>query len=163
VPEDTPTPDTIAVTGAFGEIYWGYEQVRARLGAPTSWSGATTALQLGFQHGEMILREDTNTIYVLLAPPVGVWNSFQDTATQYPPAEPGPEDGLWVPGGAFGFLWRSDSVTASQLGFAYGDTATYVAESQTQSFEGGEMIVTPQSVYVVYNDGTWEFYPNTTE
>lgn len=162
-PADTPTPDTIAVTGAFGNVYWGYEQVRSRLGQPLTWAESTPALQLAFQQGEMFMPESDGRIYILFGGSLGVWSSFEDTADQYPAAEAGPEDGLWIPGGAFGYLWRSDSYTASQLGYAFADAASYVVDAQTQWFERGVIFVTPQTVYVVYGDGAWEFYPNVPE
>lgn len=155
----TPTSASIPVTGAFGDVYWGNEWVRQNLGAPQGSALATTALLLDFQRGEMLYREDIGLIYVLVAPPSGLWSSLYDTADSYPAAEQvdGTTD-LWRPGGVIGALWRAETSIQDDLGYATSETAR-TSNAATQTFEGGVMFATPSLVYVLYDDGSWEFYP----
>lgn len=158
-PAPTATPETIAVTGSIGNLYWGDESVRSRIGQPRAASHTTPAQLQGFQRGSMFLRSDISVIYVLSAN--GLWSSFPDTATSYPEAEYDPDMGLWKPGGALGSLWRSNLGIAEDLGYATSESATYFI-STVQEFQHGVILVGTNSIYVIYYDAesTWEFYPS---
>ncbi|HUG16267.1 MAG TPA: Ig-like domain-containing protein [Thermomicrobiales bacterium] len=158
-PTLTPTPETFAVTGAIGNVYWGDELVRSNLGEPLAVSSTTPAQIQGFQRGTMFLRHDIGWIYVLSSD--GRWSGFIDSAATLPEPEDGPEPGLWIPGGALGYLWRADSGIAAEIGHATSEYATSFT-STVQEFERGVILVGTNSIYVIYYDGasTWEFYPN---
>ncbi len=152
----TATPDTIPVTGAFGDVYWGNTQVQARLGAPVGYASPTSALELDFQHGSMFLRWDINSIYVIQSN--GIWSSFPNVADSSPDFEPGPESGTWIPGGPLGFLWQNEGSVQANLGYALEDSSTSI-ESQTQIFEYGLMVYSRTGmIYVLYDAGDWELY-----
>jgi hypothetical protein len=156
-PTATATPDTIPVTGVIGNVYWGNETVRSRLGAPSARATAEPGMIQGFQRGNMLMLTEGETIYVLLAQ--GHWSSYIDSASSYPEATEGPEPGIWVPGGAFGALWDAEPSVKSDIGYATRQNPTQYG-ANAQLFEGGLIIVGPESVYVIYYDGTWEFYPH---
>ena len=162
-PTMTPTPDAIPVSGAFGGVYWGNETVLARLGLPLDRAYVSGAIELDFQHGSMFLRSDINSVYVLLRS--GVWSLVPNTSENPPVVGPGPEDGTWTPGGVLGELWTSESWIQTDLGYAIEETS-HPFETQVQPFELGTMLLSHTGqVYVIYDDGTWEFYtdPGTTE
>jgi hypothetical protein len=152
----TETPTTIPVTGDLGSVYWSNADVQQRLGAPTAAATSSTNQVLGFQHGNMYLRGDTNEIYVMVQ--YGGWDRFANTATTDPPSQPGPDQDTWIPGGAFGVLWSSESSVSDELGYAGSDSAT-IFTGEFQQFEGGVMLSTPTDVLMFYNDGTWDWLP----
>lgn len=155
----SPTPETIAVTGAIGNVYWGDELVREQIGQPLAASRTTSAEIQGFQHGTMFLREDSNTIYVLSS--TGGWTGFPNSATSVEEPVARPDDGLWEPGGIFGYHWKTNPWIADDIGYA---TSQYSTRFTTtlQEFEHGVILVGTNSIYVIYFDtsSTWEFYPN---
>jgi hypothetical protein len=155
-PTLTPTPETIAVGGIIGNVYWGNQPVRERLGAPVARQSSEPGLIQGFQRGNMATLTNREEIYVLLAS--GGWSSFPNIYSDALEPHPGPEEGVWEPGGIFGGLWNAESSVRSDVGFATRQHATQFTAS-VQWFERGLMFVGPESVYVVYGDGTWEFYP----
>lgn len=155
----TPTVATIPVTGGFGDVYWGDATVRERLGAPLAPASSTGALQLGFQHGTMYYRGDTGTIYVLNATNLS-WGSFLDSSTSLPEPEPAPEPDLWIPGGILGFLWAAEPSVSAELGYA---VQQYPASfsALVQQFEGGVMLSSPETIWVLYDDLTWDWFSNS--
>ena len=152
------------MTGAFGSVYWANEAVAAALGAPRGPEYAVNAAELGFQHGTMYERFDLARIYILYAD--GTWQSWPDTWTSTEPSgsSPGPSDGLWIPGQGFGKVWSADTSTASRLGYALSETPHYLPDGGlVQEFERGHMLYSDQGfVYVMYDDGTWALYPDTS-
>jgi hypothetical protein len=137
-------------------VYWGNQAVQDRLGEPNALVTSIDASRQEFQQGSMFLRGDTGLIYVVRR--AGTWDSYPDPGGPYPPTQPGPEPDTWIPGGAFGALWQAEPSVSADLGYALSDGAiAYLAEAQ--SFEGGFMLLSPNNVYVFYNDGTWEYYP----
>jgi hypothetical protein len=162
-PTLTPTPDTIPISGAFGGVYWGNETVQTRLGLPVARSYVSGAIELDFQHGSMFLRSDINSIYVLLRS--GVWSLVPNTSENPPEVGPGVEDGTWTPGGVLGELWANEAWIQTDLGYAI-EEVSHPFETQIQAFELGTMLLSHTGqVYVIYDDGTWEFYtdPGATE
>lgn len=159
----TSTPDTIPVSGAFGGVYWGNQAVQDRLGLPLQRVYTSGAHELDFQRGSMFLRVDTNQILVLER--AGVWSAWTNTSTNPPEVMPGPEPGLWTPGGELGELWTNEPLIQELLGYAL-EEAYHPFESRVQVFEFGTMLLSHTGqVYVIYDDGAWEFYtdPGSTE
>jgi len=169
-PGSPPVATPVPVTGAFGSVYWAYDDVRARLGAPTP-PGAYSAAAgvLDFQRGTMYARFDTRTIYVLQSN--GVWFSAPDTWTANDPAYggPAPEPNLWIPTKSFGKLWTENPSIQEQLGYATTETAHEPMDGRIQEFANGLMLYSDTGyVYVLYVDpsnpyqGQWEVYPDSS-
>lgn len=155
-PTATATLDTIPVSGAFGDVYWGNQAVQDRLGPPLGSAYASDANELDFQRGTMFLRFDTNEIYVLERS--GAWSRWTNTSANPPEVEVGPEDGLWTPGGALGELWLAVPSIGESLGFAL-EESYHEFTSEIQIFERGTMLLSHTGqIYVIYDDLTWEFY-----
>lgn len=161
----TPTPVVIPVTGAFGSVYWGNPDVQSRLGAPTAVEAAMNASELGFQRGTMYERFDQNIIYVFMSN--GEWVREPNTWT---PSDgegggAGPQAGLWIPKEAFWKIWSNDQTLADTIGFAVEQDAHLMDTNggSFQNFANGIMLYSDQGfVYVVYNDGKWTLYPDTS-
>jgi len=153
------------VTGAFGSVYWANNDVQAKLGAALAPEVVINAAELSFQRGIMYERFDTNEIYVLFAN--NQWIEAKDT---WNPSDgegggPGPEPGLWIPTESFWKVWNSDPNLASVIGYAVEENAHLMTTSggAFQDFANGIMLYSDQGfVYVVYNDGSWELYPDTS-
>lgn len=156
-PTFTPTPDVIAVTGVFGDLYWGDSDIQAGLGAPLAEANDTDALDQPFQSGEAYYRADTGTLYLLSTDSM-TWNSLPNTATGEPDPQPGPEDGTWIPGGIIGYHWLANQWIQDSLGYARAQYATEFTAT-VQEFENGVMLLTPSGdIFVLYNDSlTFEF------
>ncbi|RIK46333.1 MAG: hypothetical protein DCC58_03490 [Chloroflexi bacterium] len=158
-PAATATPQSIPVTGGFGQVYWSDPTIQSRLGQPLAPASSIGALQLGFQHGAMYYRSDLGLIYVLSST-TQTWGSFLDTSTSVPEPQPAPEPELWVPGGIFGYLWSAEPSVSADLGYAIQQyPASFSA--QVQQFEGGVMLSSPDTIWVIYDDLTWDWFGNT--
>lgn len=160
----TPTAVVIGVTGAFGSVYWANGDVQAKLGAATVPAVQVNAAELGFQRGTMYERYDTSEIYVLFISD-NQWIEDPDTWT----ASDGPgggqapgESDLWIPKDGFGIVWNSDPSLASSIGYAV-DPDAHVMGGVLQQFTHGIMLYSDQGfVYVLYDDGTWQLFPDTS-
>ena len=75
-----------------------------------------------------------------------------------------PPAGLFRPVGSLGVVWEVNAAMQQALGWA---TQGQPDSSQAadQPFEQGRMIWVEQqdSIYVIYNDGSWERYPDAFE
>jgi hypothetical protein len=150
------------VTGAFGSVYWANSDVQAKLGDALAPEVHTSASELGFQHGSMYERFDTGEIYVLYAD--NHWSPYADTWTAAEGEGGGaaPQDQLWLPEGSFGKVWNSDPEMQLTIGFAV-DEHDHVMGGVVQQFANGIMLYSDQGfVYVVYDDGSWAPYPDTS-
>jgi hypothetical protein len=157
-PDVTPSPVVIPVTEGFGNLYWSNEVVQGQLGQPIEAAVAAPALELDFQHGAMFLRTDQGSIHVLLRS--GYWSVFPDTSTDQPAFAPGPEEGTWTPGGPLGYLWSTESSVSANLGFAIEPEARSF-QTLAQRFEFGTMVLSSSGlIYVIYDTGVWELYPD---
>lgn len=155
-PTPTATPDTIPVTGSIGNIYWGQDEVRDRLGDPLSHSTTTDAVELDFQHGAMILRRDQQQVYLLEA--VGVWSAIPYVDGELPDPVEGSEEGTWEPGGPLGLIWANEPWIRDSLGLAL-EPEGREFETIVQQFQSGVMIQSSTGqIYVLYATGTWELY-----
>jgi hypothetical protein len=145
--------------------------VRARLGMPTSVVTTLQGAIQPFEHGAMLWRADTRTIYVLIRQdrggsiPVGAWQSFADTWREGD--EPGggtaPAPGLYLPQRGFGKIWREHPELQQLLGYA--TSAEERAQSFSyQPFTGGLAIDTPgtqpfeANYFFLYLNGRYESY-----
>ena len=158
----TPTASVIPVTGAFGSVYWAFTDVQTKLGAPLSPEAAMNAAELGFQRGTMYERYDQSEIYVFFSN--RQWTKFQDTwtAADGTGGGPAPEDQLWIPKRGFGLVWNSDPNLESSIGYAIA-ADEHVMGGVVQQFTNGIMLYSDQGfVYVVYDNGTWQLYPDTS-
>ncbi len=157
-PSPTATPETVAITGAFGNVYWSNEILISRLGAPVAAAYDISSAELDFQHGSMISRSDTGQTYILEA--ASAFWSAVPSSNETADSEPGPVEGTWVPGGSLGALWASEPWIQATLGHALAPSGQ-VFSSKVQSFESGSMMMSSTGqVYVLYDDGTWELYPD---
>jgi len=85
------------------------------------------------------------------------WDVFPVLGGETPIASEGPEPGIFSPGGQFGALWESDSSIQDTVGYALSESAISYS-GEIQYFERGWMIETPSTVYVVYDDRTWDWF-----
>lgn len=159
------SPCGIAPTGAFGEVWNSFSDVKTGLACPTQTPITVWSAEQTFQYGYMFWRSDTNAIYVMYS--TGAWKQVQNTWVEGDPeknADIHPPTGLYQPVRGFGKVWRDheganpDKVpiigwaTAEERGFH----ATY------QAYQGGHMILTDRNVvYVLYNTGQWHGYTAT--
>ncbi len=165
VADASPTADVIAVNGAFGSVYWAHQDVQNKLGAPTDVEAAMNASELGFQRGTMYERYDTGEIYVFFSS-----NQWSPAVDNWTPADgegggAGPDAGLWIPKKAFWKVWSSDPNRAATIGYAVDQDAHLMDNGggSVQPFAHGIMLYSDQGfVYVVYDDGTWALYPDTS-
>jgi hypothetical protein len=159
-PTATATPDTVAITGAFGNVYWRNESVQQRLGLALSRERPVSVLELDFQRGKMLLVHETGQVYVMQT--WGAWERLPDTSgDDLPEFLEIDEAGLWEPGGVLGHIWHSDPYYLEALGYAV-DSEARSYDSLVQDFDTGRMIYNPEGfIYVLYQgDGMWELYPD---
>lgn len=157
-PEQTATPDTIPVVGPFGNVYWSNDLVQGRLGAPVESATTIGGVELDFQHGTMFSRSDSSQTYVLESS-TGAWSVVPSSSDSIE-SEPGPDEDTWIPGGNLGSLWSAESWIQSALGYALAPSGN-VFDSRVQTFESGTMLMSSSGqVYILYDDGTWELYPD---
>jgi len=162
VASGSPTSDVIAVTGAFGSVYWANQDVQNKLGAPTDVEAFMNAAELGYQRGTMYERYDTRAIYVFFSdrqwiPEVDNWSSADGEG-----GGAGPDAGLWIPKGSFWKVWSGVTGLSDSIGYAV-EQDPHVMGGSFQQFAHGVMLYSDQGfVYVVYDDGTWALYPDTS-
>lgn len=151
------------MTGAFGSVFWANSDVQAKLGDAQAPEAHLNAAELGFQRGTMYERFDNSQIYVLFAD--YQWNMYPDTWTAAEGEGGGTSPGdpqLWVPKGSFGKVWNSDPNLSNSIGYAVNSDA-HVMGGVVQQFANGIMLYSDQGfVYVLYNDGSWMLYPDTS-
>ncbi|HEX5167431.1 MAG TPA: Ig-like domain-containing protein [Thermomicrobiales bacterium] len=159
-PTATETPDTIPVVGAIGDVYWRDQTVQDRLGKAVAPATSFVTDQLDFQRGVMMLDETRANIYVLKFG--SGWDTWGVPTGEMPSAEPGPEQDIYVPGLTFGLLWRSNVDLQDDLGFALSEFAISFS-ADVQIFENGRIISTPTTVYVIYDDTTWDWFTHAAD
>jgi hypothetical protein len=159
-PTATETPGTIPVVGAIGDIYWRDQTVQDRLGASVAPSSSLGIDQLDFQGGVMMMDETQTSIYVLKFG--SGWDTWSVPTGDSLPAAPGPEPDIYIPGLTFGLLWRSDIDLQEDLGFALSEYAISFS-ADVQIFDRGRMISTPTTVYVIYDDTTWDWFTHSAD
>ncbi|MCL5957965.1 MAG: zf-HC2 domain-containing protein [Chloroflexi bacterium] len=143
----------------FGLVY-GNAEVRRKLGCAGGVDKALQVVEESFEGGEVFWRGDTRQIYALSSE--GSWKVYKDTwAETDPDPSPAPPKGKHAPIGAIGNLWREDTTARATLGWAVEPERAY--ESAIQEFEQGSMLWSDRKmVYVLYADGTWQRYPDSS-
>jgi len=156
-PTPSPTSDSIPVLGAIGEIYWRDQAVQERLGKPIAAATNVAIDQLDFQRGVMLTNDARDSVYVLKNG--GGWEIFGIPSGESPTPE-WLEGDIYVPGGTFGLVWRSDPALAETVGYALAEYPIGYTGT-VQQFESGRMIATPTTVYVIYNSYTWDWFSHS--
>lgn len=159
-PTQTPEPEQATVEGSFGNVYWSNALVRDGLRQPVDVAvDGVGALELDFQSGKMFQKGADGPIYVMYT--AGTWDSFPDTSGELPEFTQGDEEGLWNPGGVFGYHWNADPALQGGLGQAL-ENQNHEFLTTYQEFEGGIMLSGADDfIYVLYTDNaTWELYPD---
>ena len=159
-PTQTPEPEQPIVEDSFGNVYWSNETVRTGLGEPTNVAvDGIDALELDFQYGKMFQMGADGSIYVMYTE--GNSEFFPDTSGELPEFTPGDEEGLWNPGGVFGYHWNDDPTLQEKLGQAL-EKKDHAFVTTVQEFEGGTMVSNANGfIYVLYSgNNTWELYPD---
>ncbi|HEX5503569.1 MAG TPA: hypothetical protein VFW96_13175 [Thermomicrobiales bacterium] len=161
------------VTGSIGQVYTGSADVRARLYLPTAAQTQVQGAIQAFQHGFMLWRGDSKTIYVLAADPgafgtPGQWLAFPDTWAEGQPAGGGPVPGTpyFLPKRGFGKVWRDHGNVQQLLGYALTadeqgltmPVQPFVAGLALVDEQGNRQYYRPGAVYLVYTNGRWESY-----
>jgi hypothetical protein len=159
------TPCSITPSGAFGEVWNGFSDVRSTLNCPTQNPVTIWSAEQTFQYGYMIWRSDINMVLVMYG--TGTWKEVPDNWKQGDPEKDSnihPPQGLYQPVRGFGRVWRDyeganpDSVPI--IGWATAEERGFNCVYQT--YQGGRMILTDRNVvYVLYNNGQWRGYPAT--
>jgi hypothetical protein len=156
------SPQTIPVTGAFGSVYWGNQSVQDRLGPPRAVESSIDAAELSFQRGSMYEWLSNKTVYVFFSN--GIWMPVQVTM----PGVSGtgqPVEGLssvWIPPAGFNEAWNATPSIQTDIGFAVSAQARTM-EGRMQPFANGTMLYSDRGfVYVIFSDGHWELYPDTS-
>jgi hypothetical protein len=158
-PEPTATPDTVGVTGSFGNVFWRNESVRAGLGEPVYAAEPVGIQELDFQHGKMLQNYSTGEIIIMHTS--GFWEFVPDTSSgELPEFVEVDGSGIWEPGGVFGYIWQADRYVSETLGLAVSGSS-YAYDSLSQQFESGRMFYSDDGfIYVLYDNGIWELYPD---
>jgi hypothetical protein len=149
----------------FGKLWREHADVRARLGCPTAYEiPIQSAAEEHFQGGYMFWRGDTNTIYVFLGTNQGgsVYE-YQDTWQEDDPTPvpgPSPPSGLYAPVRGFGKIWSAQAGLRQALGWAT-DQETGVTGAWQPFVSGSALWTSDRVIRLVYDDGTWESYPDT--
>ena len=144
--------------------------VARRLGCPTDIErgGGNTLIEQRFESGSMISFLPIGDIYVLIGFTRGEWQRFPYPAPPPPdtPATPTPPAGLQTPVDIFGIIWATNPGVRQNLGFALRPQSATI-EGAYQPFTGGVMIYSSEglgrgkTIYVLYDDGTFERYDDT--
>lgn len=129
--QQTPTPMScqLPVNPAWEVIY---EQHRQRLGCPESGVNLPTSVWQPFEHGRMLWRQDTDTVYALYND--GTMNAF---LVNDPSLGDFRESDLIK--GAIGYVWNSNSAVSQKLGQPQ-DQERQAADVMVQDFSNGFII-----------------------
>jgi hypothetical protein len=147
-----------------------WQQTRARLGCLLGPVAPITLAEQPFEHGRMIWDSSNRQIYVLLD--AGTWQAFQDTFEEgvdpaYDPNLPPPPR---QPQRGFGKVWRGE-LGGPQAAIGWAQEGERAVDGWRQEFDGGLLVWTdattpgplgpgePGTVYLLYEDGTWEAFP----
>ena len=160
MPTAAPSKSPFAVAPEFAAIYQGDPDFAERVGLPTANSAAVGGSYLVFEHGWMLWRGDSRTVYVLFNEDPLVWYAFADgwVDGMEPGGGPAEKAGLYRPMRGFGKIWAENPEVQRRLGFALAqnETGGMIA---VQQFERGLLIAsdlgTP-SVYALYQNNLFE-------
>jgi eukaryotic-like serine/threonine-protein kinase len=175
-PTETPTPtvDPLSqLTGGFRALYEQEPAIGERIGNPTEHEsgGLSQISEQAFEGGSMFYFRPQERIYVLLGKNNGTWRRYeQETVKDFPvptPADP-PACAQPVGGGGFARIWGSESQVRETLGCPLAQGSDLI-EGAYQPFERGAMLYSHdglgrgKSLYVLYDDGTFEWYQDPNQ
>jgi hypothetical protein len=169
-PTATPAPPTPTATpklpypvvGGFGQLYERNGDVRDRVGLPNGSEARVVGAYQIFEHGLMIWREDTKTIYVLFNDQ-STWYSFADAWAEGMDAGggAGPAAGQFAPKRGFGKVWREQPDVQKRLGYAL-STDEIATDLVVQPFERGLFLWSNATgkpmIYALYQNNLYERY-----
>ncbi|MFN8474741.1 MAG: sortase [Anaerolineae bacterium] len=144
-------PSTYLVADAWANT----EDLRRRLGCPTSMPNSIQVTQQPFKGGRMIWRPDTASISVLYDD--GHWQNVLSVTGLQPEAPPeGTQACTQEPKLGFGKVWSSMSAVRGRLGCPAGDEQGLGAS--VQNFNGGTALSFGDSTapVLLLRDGTWQ-------
>jgi hypothetical protein len=154
--------------GGFGKLLELNDVVRRRMGcaAASEQGGPSSIAEQPFERGSMLYFNPREEIFVLIGVDQGIWYRFEQASlSNLPtptPAEP-PAPGLVVPIRGFGLVWAYNEDIRRQIGYGTAPEAGLL-EGAYQRFSGGTMLYSAiglgrgKSLYVLYNDGTFDRY-----
>jgi serine/threonine-protein kinase len=159
------------LVGGFGKLWNENQRVRERIGCPTAaeQGGPGTIVEQPFERGSMFYYvRPLDVVYTLIGVNSGRWFLFEpEVLTPLPTPTPDPEPPCRAPmQGGFSLVWGSFSDIREALGCPT-DPEDGLLEGAFQSFENGSMLFSQKglgrgkTIYVLYDDGTFERYDDT--
>jgi eukaryotic-like serine/threonine-protein kinase len=166
-----PTACAVPLAGGFGIIWRESEAMQLRIGCPTRPEVGGDIVQQPFQRGSMFYFAPLELIYSIDGEDSGFWRQFPQSdllGLPTPTPAPPPEGGLLVPEGGFALVWGTYGEVRESLGLATG-TEDGPLLGARQPFERGVMLWSSEglgrgpTIYVLYNDGTFERYADPNQ
>ncbi len=165
-PEPTPCPADL-LKGGFGKLYNDNVSVRVALGCPLAGEAPGYATQHFFERGTMYYWRPNDTIYVFFGLDSGNYRVFgPDEAARYP-EPPTPVADPNMPMRGFGRIYFGITEVSAALGGWTSGEQVLNPHGVFQPFAKGIMFYTPSyrdqggSIFVLYNDGTFERFADT--
>ncbi|MEX2426519.1 MAG: hypothetical protein WD401_07130, partial [Thermomicrobiaceae bacterium] len=159
-PDPVPSAEPYPVQGAFGEVYWGKDEIADALGVATQDARSFLASEQEFQRGIMFRQHNQtrNSILVFAnGSPVRVFdNNYNAERDKLDASEQ--EEGLHSPGGYFGKVWHENESLQDIIGLAVTPEPHENIDGAIQQFANGQLVFSDGSVYVIYADGNWDVY-----
>jgi eukaryotic-like serine/threonine-protein kinase len=166
-----PTPCPVALAGGFARVWEASEELQLRIGCPTRPEVGGDIAEQSFQRGSMYYFGPLELIYSIDGGDEGLWRQFPQgdlLGLPTPTPAPAPDGGLLIPIGGFGLVWGTYGEVRESLGFATGPENGPLPGAR-QPFERGTMLWSSNglgrgpTVYVLYNDGTFERYADPNQ
>jgi len=152
-PTLSPTPCTIALDE---RLQVASDEWLAKLGCATAPAVTTMVAYQPFENGRMFWRADRRQIYVLQYD--GTWRAYEDTWDESQPIDDpqitAPEL-YFKPIRGFGKLWR-EQLGGPDAWIGWATAQEYGYETVIQNLIGGLVLRGENTLYLLYNNGTWE-------
>jgi serine/threonine-protein kinase len=170
-PTATPTATSTAIVcsaglvGGFGQLWHNSQALQQQLGCPQTAEQGGQIAEQPFEGGSMFWFGPLDTIYVLIGHDGGSWRSFGpgDLKNRSTPTPVEAPPGLVAPVSGFGLVWGTEPDVKAKLGWGTKPEAGPY-NGAYQPFEQGFMLFSPtgldrgKTIYVLYQDGTFERY-----
>jgi hypothetical protein len=159
--QTTPAAEPAAAATPCPEALSGQDALVAEeypvAGCPEGPAERVYMARQSFQHGQMIWREDTQTIYVMYND--GSWLNYEDTFEEgQPESDPAltPPQNLLQPVRGFGQVWREElGGPAATIGWATSPEAG--VNATIQPWENGDLLVFDlANRFLLLDNGRWE-------